>query len=378
MTRSVRRLFLLTLLALSALILSACAKPYGNGKTAYELAVENGFVGNEQEWLESLKTPTAPTVTDISVSGGRVHITYSDGTAATLDDIPLESDSALSFFLLPDDTYAVSCAERQIFGAVIVPSSFRGKPVTRLLEGAFENCRYLFSLTLPDSITHIGENALRGCDNLLSLTVPFLGATRADAATAHFGYFFGAKSDRTQASVVPAALTSVTLTDTAELAARAFAGCAALQHLSLPDTLTAIGLGALEGCDGLLSLQLPFVGAAPSGNAYTHFTYLFGAEAHAQDILFPSGLAEVRLTAAKEIAPCAFYNCHTIERLYLPDTLLKINAFAFANCRMQEIHLPTDGWQSDSLLSQSLGDSAEQNATLLITCYEATWSRTPQ
>ena len=27
-----------------------------NGKSAYEIAVDNGFVGTEQEWLDGLKT----------------------------------------------------------------------------------------------------------------------------------------------------------------------------------------------------------------------------------------------------------------------------------------------------------------------------------
>lgn len=29
-----------------------------NGKSAYEIAVENGFLGNEMEWLDSLKGQT--------------------------------------------------------------------------------------------------------------------------------------------------------------------------------------------------------------------------------------------------------------------------------------------------------------------------------
>lgn len=29
-----------------------------NGKSAYEIALDNGFVGTEQEWLDSLKTDT--------------------------------------------------------------------------------------------------------------------------------------------------------------------------------------------------------------------------------------------------------------------------------------------------------------------------------
>lgn len=34
--------------------------PGSAGKSAYELAVENGFVGTIEEWLESLEGPTGP------------------------------------------------------------------------------------------------------------------------------------------------------------------------------------------------------------------------------------------------------------------------------------------------------------------------------
>lgn len=35
------------------------------GKSAYEIAVENGFVGTEKEWLESLKGDTDMNVVEI-------------------------------------------------------------------------------------------------------------------------------------------------------------------------------------------------------------------------------------------------------------------------------------------------------------------------
>lgn len=46
---------------------AGCMEDGSNGKSAYEIAVDNGFVGTEQEWLESLKgedgkDATAPTV----------------------------------------------------------------------------------------------------------------------------------------------------------------------------------------------------------------------------------------------------------------------------------------------------------------------------
>jgi len=39
---------------------------YENGKSAYELAVENGFVGTEQEWLNSLKGEKGDPQTEIN------------------------------------------------------------------------------------------------------------------------------------------------------------------------------------------------------------------------------------------------------------------------------------------------------------------------
>ena len=46
-------LIIFTLVA--AMCLAACSSDRSNGKSAYELAVENGFEGTEQEWLEELK-----------------------------------------------------------------------------------------------------------------------------------------------------------------------------------------------------------------------------------------------------------------------------------------------------------------------------------
>lgn len=74
--------------------MSACGKT--EGKSAYEIAVENGFKGTEQEWLDSLKVIEPTTVVSSSVSysinekGEKVAtftFTMSDGTTQTKTEI---------------------------------------------------------------------------------------------------------------------------------------------------------------------------------------------------------------------------------------------------------------------------------------------------
>ena len=79
-------LSVLCLLLLCAITLCAC-----EGKSAYDIAVENGFVGTEAEWLESLK--------------GDKGDTGAQGASASND---MENPQGLDFYLLPDGTYAVA------------------------------------------------------------------------------------------------------------------------------------------------------------------------------------------------------------------------------------------------------------------------------
>lgn len=72
--------------------MSACGKT--EGKSAYEIAVENGFTGTEQEWLDSLKVSTTVVSSSVSYSindkGQRVAtftFTMSDGTTQTKTEI---------------------------------------------------------------------------------------------------------------------------------------------------------------------------------------------------------------------------------------------------------------------------------------------------
>ena len=373
----VRLLLFLSLLLTFIPTLLSCGEdlPFEAGKSAYEIAVENGFIGSEAEWLESLKETQAPRIVDVSMQNGNVIIRYSDGTTQNLGALLLETDGSLSFLPLPDGTYAVAVAKSDIAGSVTVPAEYKDKPVTRILHRAFAGCTYLFSLKLPKSITAIGNEALAGCDNLISLTLPFLGADVNDTDNAHLGFLFGAKDHTENAKCVPASLESVTVTGGTTLASNAFFGCEHLKELSLPDSLTELGFSALADCKALTSLTLPFIGNTKDGSQNTHIGYLFGAASYAGNITaVPKTLTAVTLTRATRLARYALYGCGGLKALSLPDTLTEIGRYALGACPIEEVHIAkTDGWQTADGEPIVLGAPAENAVLLRDTFFQNDW-----
>ena len=55
---------------------------------------------------------------------------------------------------------------------IIIAEEFDGVPVTVIGGRAFENCKKLTSITIPDTVTSIYYSAFEGCSNLRSINIP--------------------------------------------------------------------------------------------------------------------------------------------------------------------------------------------------------------
>ena len=113
--------------------------------------------------------------------------------------------------------------------------------VTHIGDHAFYKCEALQSITLPDSVTHIGDSAFCVCESLQSITLP-------DSVT-HIGdrAFLGCRS-----------LRAITLPDSVtHIGNRAFEWCKSLQSITLPDSVTHIGDSAFEYCGSLQRIVVP-------------------------------------------------------------------------------------------------------------------------
>lgn len=109
----------------------------------------------------------------------------------------------------------------------------------------------------------------------------------------------------------------------------AFSGTA-VTAIYIPDSITDIEKGALEGASRLSTLRIPFLG---NGNDITHFGYIFNTdsyETHATRV--PTSLDMVIVGNADEIADNAFAGCKSLSAVILPDSARSIGRFAFYEC----------------------------------------------
>lgn len=113
-------------------------------------------------------------------------------------------------------------------GAVAIPASIVGKPVTSIGDWAFSGCIDLTGVTIPPGVTSIGDWAFASCRSLTSVTIT-------------------------------SGVTSI--------ADHAFFDCPSLTSVTLPNGVTTIGQYAFSYCTSLTTAS--FMGNAPPTGPYS-------------------------------------------------------------------------------------------------------------
>ena len=164
----------------------------------------------------------------------------------------------LMYNLNEDDTYSVAkCDVSQT--DVVIPETYKGKSVVKIENGAFDDCKNVLSLVIPDSVTEVEINALNGLRNLQKLTAPAVALSsvskiqKIDTLIVTSGEAIGENAVSGWDY-----LKSVTLPDTLKtIGDLGFAHCELLEQISLPDGLTSIGANAFYNCASIEQFNLP-------------------------------------------------------------------------------------------------------------------------
>lgn len=257
---------------------------------------------------------------------------------------------------------------------IIVPKYYNGELVKTISKKAFNNCKNVKNIILPDSITSLEESAFNGCTNLKSVVIP------SSVTLIGNGAFNGCssveriivdKENKVYKSIGDCLLTkdgstlllgcknSVIPDDVQTLANFSFAGCTGItnvirktsttffahnkynnrnvNNLELPSSITSIGESAFDNCSGLVAVELP------EGITMLNKDMLTNCE-NIVSINIPNSVTT--------ICERAFKDCRSLVNVNIPNSVTTIEYGVFEYCTsLKNIFIPASVIKLDNVFN---------------------------
>ena len=184
------------------------------------------------------------------------------GGEKTEHRVTVEDDKSqyFNFYPLDDGTYGISVDSARYLSEIVIPSTYKGKGVTKIVSNAFSSCASLTSITIPDSVTSIKDYAFHQCYSLTNIAIPdsvmSIGSNAFCSCESLNTVTFGENSqldsiDENTFSYC-SSLTSITIPNSVtSIGERAFASCDSLTSITIPNSVTSIGDSAFRNCSSL-------------------------------------------------------------------------------------------------------------------------------
>ncbi len=209
-------------------------------------------------------------------------------------------------------------------------------------DGAFYSCEKIGELILGQGLVTIGSSAFDGCKALKTLVIPDRVETIGVSA------FYECTS-----------LQQVDLGNVKEIGRSAFESCTSLKEVHIPASVTSVGKQAFAYCESVETMTV-----SPQ-NLYYHSSG--NCIILTADKYLVSGCKNSVIPADGSVSVIqgyAFAGCKGLKSIVVPDTIVRIDPYAFYRCNgLEFMQLPFLGGSKtgDSYLGYIFGGGPSQN-----------------
>ena len=277
-------------------------------------------------------------------------------------------------------------------GAVIIPDSIGGLPVTAVDGFAFYYSSSLTRVTIPGSVTSVLAYAFYACSSLSNVvfgssvtnlgspvfdSCASLSAITVDNGNPLYASEAGILFDKTLTTLIQypmglagsytipnrvtaignaaftscASLTSVTISSNVHnLSDSAFENCGSLTNVIIPNSITNLGARVFSSCGNLNGIIIPDSVRSIGENAFNYCSSLGG-------LVIPGSVIS--------IGDNAFNGCSSLASIGIPDSVTSIGRNAFGNCAiLTAINVDTN----NPAYSSEAGVLFNKSQTTLLVC----------
>ena len=225
---------------------------------------------------------------------------------------------------------------------------FKVREGTRLIaNGAFYDCKWLTSVSIPYSVREIGCSAFRNCSSLRSITIPNSVKNIRYMAFANCKSLSSVTLEGVIDTVGDAAfnncssLESITGSSLRYISDEAFENCTSLESIDL-SMVTGIEYSAFKGCTSLSYIETPYYLQHLGSDAFEGTAFYNDPSNWVNGVLYWGDylveakrelLGDYRIRDyTRLIASTAFEGCKGLTSITIPNSVTSIGYRAFDDC----------------------------------------------
>ncbi|HBR93185.1 MAG TPA: hypothetical protein DEA90_03370 [Opitutae bacterium] len=236
--------------------------------------------------------------------------------AASVADLTYTSDGS---------SITITDCDEAAIGAMRIPDTIDGLPVTTIGSSALRDCSALTSISIPNTVTSVsGSQTFRRCSDLISIS-----------------YAQGFSNISTHMFQSCTSLENVPISSNlTRIGYGAFENCQSLKSISIPQGVTSISTGAFRGCNSLTAIDV-----AAGNTTYKSQNGVFFNFAQTQLHQYPAAKATAAYTLPSGVTTIdygAFSGAINLTSVTLPEGITHLPPSCFSNCTsLASISIPT-------------------------------------